>query len=203
MWFVESSCREHKDLGKPWHRVFVYRGSKVQGPFDELVLQQALANGTMSPDESCCREGEENWMSAATLFAPKPPNINASVSLPPVPLSRKERLIPTEQINKSTATAIPSTPKRRWWAKISGTVLVAFSLLLFFADKGEQQQEHEANLRYEAQNPSSVVFERPTIDTYNLDHRGVTSYQFCLLVGTAIGVTLIRWKYPWSNRPLF
>ena len=48
--------------------LYVYRNNQVEGPFDELVIQQALANGTMSPDEQVCKEGAENWQLASKMF---------------------------------------------------------------------------------------------------------------------------------------
>ena len=52
--------------------VYVFRNNQVEGPFDELVIQQALANGTMSPGEQVCREGGQEWQTAAQIFQPVP-----------------------------------------------------------------------------------------------------------------------------------
>ena len=53
--------------------IYVYRNNQVEGPFDELVIQQALANGSMIPDEQCRREGKNDWIPASALFHPLPP----------------------------------------------------------------------------------------------------------------------------------
>ena len=62
--------------------VYVFRNNQVEGPFDELVLQQALANGTMSPEEPCCREGEDEWKPAFVYFRLKPKLVPQPVSKP-------------------------------------------------------------------------------------------------------------------------
>lgn len=49
--------------------IYIYRADKVEGPFDELLIQQALMNGTMSKDLPCCKEGSNEWTSAANLFS--------------------------------------------------------------------------------------------------------------------------------------
>lgn len=56
----------------------------MEGPFDELVLQQALANGTMVRDQMCCREGSEDWTPASVMFLtaqPASPPVSAFLSV--------------------------------------------------------------------------------------------------------------------------
>ena len=60
--------------------VYVFRNNQVEGPFDELVIQQALANGTMSPGEQVCREGSEEWVPIARFFhLPLSPTVQPSI----------------------------------------------------------------------------------------------------------------------------
>jgi hypothetical protein len=67
--------------------IYVYRNDQVEGPFDELVLQQALANGTMASDQLCCKVGTDEWKFASDMFSSKPPALPQipSLVLPSVP----------------------------------------------------------------------------------------------------------------------
>ncbi len=95
--------------------VYVYRNDQVEGPFDELVLQQALMNGTMRSDEPCCREGSEDWMPASGLFA----------RVPPVPTT-------PALVNVQATTSPSSSPILRWrafWSRLSKAQIVALSII--------------------------------------------------------------------------
>jgi hypothetical protein len=48
--------------------VYLFRNEIVEGPFDEIVLQQAIANGTMPPEQMCCHEGSDEWVKASDMF---------------------------------------------------------------------------------------------------------------------------------------